>query len=211
MSRLWIFDFDGTLVDSEPGIKKCYLNVTEKLAPSRVSFAENILIGPTLLETASLILDNKNKELVTKFIELFTQEYDQKILLQTKPYKYATEVLSYLKNKNDEIVIATNKRGNPTRKLINFFGWDHFFNWIGCIDDFKNYKNKSDLVKNEIINKREYEEIYFVGDTVNDGITANENNIPFIFAKFGYGKKQDWSKIEITRTISSLKDIKKNY
>ena len=46
---------------------------------------------------------------------------------------------------------------------------------------------------------------------VNDGITANENNIPFIFAKFGYGKKQDWSKIEITRTISSLKDIKKNY
>ena len=163
------------------------------------------------METASLILDNKNKELVTKFIELFTQEYDQKILLQTKPYKYATEVLSYLKNKNDEIVIATNKRGNPTRKLINFFGWDHFFNWIGCMDDFKNYKNKSDLVKNEIINKREYEEIYFVGDTVNDGITANENNIPFIFAKFGYGKKQDWSKIEITRTISSLKDIKKNY
>ena len=79
------------------------------------------------------------------------------------------------------------------------------------MDEFKEYKNKSELVKNEIINKREYEEIYFVGDTVNDGITANENNIPFIFAKFGYGEKQDWSKIEITKTISSLKDIKNNY
>ncbi len=211
MSRLWIFDFDGTLVDSEPAIKKCYIKVTEKLAPSRVGFAENILIGPTLLETANLILDNKNKELATKFIELFIQEYDQEILLETKPYKYATEVLSYLKSKDDEIFIATNKRGAPTRKLINFYGWDSFFKWIGCMDEFKEYKNKSELVKNEIINKREYEEIYFVGDTVNDGITANENNIPFIFAKFGYGKKQDWSKIEITKTISSLKDIKNNY
>lgn len=211
MSRLWIFDFDGTLVDSEPAIKKCYIKVTEKLAPSRVGFAENILIGPTLFETASLILDNKNKELATKFIELFIQEYDQEILLETKPYKYATEVLSYLKSKDDEIFIATNKRGAPTRKLINFYGWDSFFKWIGCMDEFKEYKNKSELVKNEIINKREYEEIYFVGDTVNDGITANENNIPFIFAKFGYGKKQDWSKIEITKTISSLKDIKNNY
>ena len=211
MSRLWIFDFDGTLVDSEPAIKKCYIKVTEKLAPSRVGFAENILIGPTLLETAILILDNKNKELVTKFIELFIQEYDQEILLETKPYKCATEVLSYLKSKGDEIFIATNKRGSPTRKLINFYGWDSFFKWIGCMDEFKEYKNKSELVKNEIINKREYEEIYFVGDTVNDGITANENNIPFIFAKFGYGEKQDWSKIEIAKTISSLKDIKNNY
>ena len=46
MPRLWLFDFDGTLVDSEPAIKKCYVKVTEKLAPSRVNFAKNILIGP---------------------------------------------------------------------------------------------------------------------------------------------------------------------
>ncbi|MBT3778031.1 MAG: HAD family hydrolase [Pelagibacteraceae bacterium] len=211
MTTLWIFDFDGTLVDSEPGIKKCYVKITEKLAPSRVGFAENILIGPTLLETANLILSNQNEELISEFVELFIQEYDQKILLETKPYKYATEALGYLTNKNDEVIIATNKRGAPTRKLINFLGWNPFFNWIGCMDEFKNYKNKSDLIKNEIKNKNKYEKIYFVGDTVNDGKTANENNIPFIFAKFGYGKKQDWSKISIIKTISSLKEIIDNY
>ena len=27
MARLWLFDFDGTLVDSEPTIKKCYVKV----------------------------------------------------------------------------------------------------------------------------------------------------------------------------------------
>ena len=204
MTTLWIFDFDGTLVDSEPSIKQCYIKVTEKLAPSRVNIAKNILIGPTLSETASLILSNKNKELITKFEELFMHEYDQKMLLETKPYEYATDVLSNLKNKNDEIFIATNKRGAPTRKLINFFGWDPFISWIGCMDEFKEYKNKSELIKSEVKNKSKYEKIYFVGDTLNDGITANENNIPFIFAKFGYGKKQDWTKISVFKTISSL-------
>ena len=56
-----------------------------------------------------------------------------------------------------------------------------------------------------------YKDIYFVGDTLSDGITANENNIPFIFAKYGYGREQDWSEVPITKTISSLIDIKDNY
>ena len=79
------------------------------------------------------------------------------------------------------------------------------------MDEFNEYKNKSDLVKNKILNKSNYEKIYFVGDTVSDGITANNNDIPFIYAKYGYGKKQDWSKISIAKSISSLKDIKDNY
>ena len=37
------------------------------------------------------------------------------------------------------------------------------------------------------------------------------HNIPFIFAKFGYGKKQDWTKISVFKTISSLKDIKEGF
>lgn len=210
MSRLWIFDFDGTLVDSEPAIKKCYVKVTEKLAPSRVNFAKNILIGPTLQETANLILDH-NEALVNDFVKLFIREYDKEILLETKPYKHATDILTYLKNKNDKLFIATNKRGIPTKRLINFFGWDSLFNWIGCMDEFKKYKNKSDLVKNEINIKNNYEATYLVGDTLNDGIAAIENNIPFIYAEYGYGKKQDWSEIPISKTISSLIDIKGNY
>ena len=91
MSRLWVFDFDGTLVNSEPAKKKCYLKVTSKLIPSRVNFVKSILIGPTLNETASLILSNKNEELLDQFTRMFIEEYDQRILLQTKPYKYAQD------------------------------------------------------------------------------------------------------------------------
>ena len=42
MKRLWIFDFDGTLVDSEVAIRKCYLQVTAELIPERLDYVKNI-------------------------------------------------------------------------------------------------------------------------------------------------------------------------
>ena len=48
-----IFDFDGTLVDSEKAIYECFQSITKQLAPERMEYAKNILIGPPLRETAS--------------------------------------------------------------------------------------------------------------------------------------------------------------
>ena len=55
MPKYWIFDFDGTLVDSKKPIKKCYEKVTQSIAPLRLEIAKKILIGPTLQETTKLI------------------------------------------------------------------------------------------------------------------------------------------------------------
>ena len=55
MSQSWIFDFDGTLVDSAPSIKCCYEKITLSLAPERINHAKKILIGPTLEATVNEI------------------------------------------------------------------------------------------------------------------------------------------------------------
>ena len=69
MGKYWIFDFDGTLVDSEKPIRKCYQKITMSIDPSKIKKAEQIIIGPTLKETTKLILGSENinqyeKELV---------------------------------------------------------------------------------------------------------------------------------------------------
>ena len=61
MSKAIIFDFDGTLVDSEKAIYKCFQSITRHIAPERASYAKNILIGPPLRETASEILGPKRQ------------------------------------------------------------------------------------------------------------------------------------------------------
>ena len=207
MGKLWIFDFDGTLVDSAVAIKHCYLKVTEKLLPERINFVENILIGPTLEETAQSILTNKNLHLKDLFIKEFQSQYDGEIVLETPIYLNVSDVLQKLKNNGDSLSVLTNKRAIPTHKLIKHYKWDNFFDWVACMDEYPDLKNKSELLKNQDILKKNYSKILLVGDTLNDGITAEKNEIDFIKVNYGYGREQDWQGINIFKSIDKFDEL----
>lgn len=209
MGKLWIFDFDGTLVDSEVAIKHCYFKVTEKLLPERINFVKNILIGPTLEETVSMILTKNHMHLKQRFIEKFQTEYDNNLVLTTPMYPGASTVIKDLKKSGDTLGILTNKRFLPTYKLINYFKWSDLFDWVACVNEYPHIKNKTELLDLQNINYDQYNEKYLVGDTVNDGLTANNKNIKFIKANYGYGNEQDWEHIQIYKKINSIKELKK--
>ena len=207
MGKLWIFDFDGTLVDSAVAIKHCYLKVTEKLLPERINFVENILIGPTLEETAQSILTNKNLHLKDLFIKEFQSQYDGEIVLETPIYLNVSDVLQKLKNNGDSLSVLTNKRAIPTHKLIKHYKWDNFFDWVACMDEYPDLKNKSELLKKQDIPKKNYSKILLVGDTLNDCITAEKNEIDFIKVNYGYGREQDWQGINIFKSIDKFDEL----
>ena len=118
MSKAIIFDFDGTLVDSEKSIYECFQSITKSLAPERINYAKNILVGPPLSDTASEILGPKNQSQLGKFVELFIQMHDEKAIQHTQPYPNVIEVLKEIYAKNIPMAVATNKRSVPTKKLI---------------------------------------------------------------------------------------------
>lgn len=208
MNNLWLFDFDGTLVDSAKAIKKCYLRITDELAPERKKFVEGMLIGPTLEESSKMILTNKKIHLLDKFKNLFQKMYDEIILFETKKYPFVNSTLIHLHKNGDDLCIVTNKRSNPTLKLIDYYGWGHLFKWVACIDNYPEAKNKSDLIKLQKINKKKYKEIFMVGDTVGDAIAAKNNEIKFIKACYGYGSKELWT-IKSDANIERFSDLKK--
>jgi len=207
MKRLWIFDFDGTLVDSEVAIRRCYSQTTEELIPERLDYAKDILIGPTLKETTNLILTEKNSHLREKFMERFRAAYDENIVLQTPIFSGVDEVIRHLKEAGDHLAILTNKRSYPTHKLIQHYRWNNLFNWVACMDDFPQAKNKTELLKLQNIKRSDYKQIYLIGDTTHDGSTANNHNIKFIKVNYGYGGSQNWNGIKIFNAINSFNKL----
>ena len=210
MSKYWIFDFDGTLVDSENPIKKCYVKVTKKLAPSRLKIAKEILIGPTLQDTTKLILGSKNLNQYENFLTLFKKEYDENLLLDTKPYLGVTKTLQHLIERGDKLAIATNKRQQATLKLINYYGWNEYFQWVRCANEkIEEIKNKNKLVTFYIKNNPQFSDAYFVGDTENDGSAAMHNKLKFIKVEYGYGQKQKWIDFDIYSSINNFNELTK--
>lgn len=207
MVRLWLLDFDGTLVDSEKAIKACYLKIGQELVPDRCNFIETMIIGPTLDESSRMILTDKKLHLLDEFKNRFQQLYDNKLVYDTPQYPQVDETLNQLYSKGDNLCIVTNKRAYPTHKLIDHYGWQHLFKWVVCMDEYPKAKEKSDLIKFKKIEKNKYSEIFLVGDTLSDEKAANKNCIPFIHAAYGYGKNQDWKDKKIFKRILKFAQI----
>ena len=207
MTQAFIFDFDGTLVNSEQAIYHCFQSITKQLAPNRLEYAKNILIGPPLMDTASEILGPEHQDSLDEFVQLFIAMHDEQVIQHTQPYPDVIEALKQLHTNKIPMAIATNKRLAPTQKLMDHFGWNDYFNSIKCSDSQPVIRNKDAMIK-EIINQNEsFKRGWFVGDTVNDGLSANINQLKFIKASYGYGRDQDWSKIRIYQEVDRFSEV----
>ena len=209
MTKAFIFDFDGTLVDSEQAIYQCFQSITKKLAPNRVEYAKNILIGPPLRDTASEILGHEHQASLDEFVQLFITMHDEQVIEHTQPYPDVIQVLKQLHTQNIPMAVATNKRLVPTQKLMDHFGWNDYFQSVECSDSQSQIRNKDAMIQDIINQNKLFHGSYFIGDTVNDGLSANLNHLPFIKACYGYGRNQDWSKIDVYKEIHHFNEILK--
>ena len=207
LSKAIIFDFDGTLVNSEKAIYECFQSITMRLAPERINYAKNILIGPPLRDTASEILGPENQSLLDEFVQSFITMHDEQVIRHTQPYPDVIQVLKKLHAKNIPMALATNKRLAPTQKLMDHFDWNDYFSSIECSDSQNAIRNKDAMIQ-DIFNQNEsFHGSYFIGDTVNDGLSANLNQLPFIKASYGSGRDQDWSKVIVHQEIHQFIEI----
>jgi phosphoglycolate phosphatase len=209
MTRLWLLDFDGTLVDSEKVIKACYQKIGYELVPERCAFISTMVIGPTLDESSRMILTDNNLHLLDTFKNKFQQLYDDKLVLETPQYPKVDMTLRKLHSQGDTLAIVTNKRTYPTLKLIDHYDWHHLFDWVACMDEYPSAQSKSELISIKNINRKQYDGIFFVGDTITDYRAAETHSIPFIKASYGYGLKENWENKKIKKNIDSFDELLK--
>ena len=211
LTKAFLFDFDGTLIDSEQAIYRCFQSITKQLAPKRLDYAKNILIGPPLRDTASEILGPDYHGLLDEFVKLFIAMHDEQIIEHTQPYPDVIQVLKQLHNKNIPMAVATNKRLVPTQKLMDYFGWNDYFSFIECSDTKSKIRSKEKMIEDIILKSPEFQKGYYIGDTIGDANAANINGVPFIRASYGYGKKQNWTGINVSKVIHKFRDLEEFY
>ncbi|NVN95426.1 MAG: HAD-IA family hydrolase [Bacteroidetes bacterium] len=186
-----IFDFDGTLVDSQADIKDSLKAAIYKIKGVNID-SSSFKIGPPLEEMIKTILINISQDETNKIVNSFRAIYNESGFNKTFCYRGIENLLKTLKETNKRIYIATNKPENLTKKIIKKLNID-FFDDICTVDKIEGVF----LLKKEMIsllikkNKLNRKTTLMIGDSASDVRSGRENDITTIGVGYGYGIREE--------------------
>lgn len=182
----FVFDLDGTLVDSAPAIRHCLVTATEAIAPECTPQAMLVPIGPPLKRMAELILQDSFAERRQEFVEAFVRLYDDEGIRRTGEYPGVTKALQVLADHGSRMAIVTNKREKPTLRILDALGWSRHFLKVLCTDtagyDEMDKAARLATLLRQVLGP----DCAMVGDTLEDYRAAAANTMPFVAADYGY-------------------------
>lgn len=189
-----IFDFDGTLIDSAPGILATYAEVLSTAGIAPAVPLDQHLVGPPLQPTMERLLGHRHadSELLQALIEDFKVRYASTGVAHTPAYPGADQALRALRTQGHTLYLATNKRAAPTLALLEKFGWQQHFRQVYCIDSRQPpYADKTAMLQQLIEDHTlPSQHCLYIGDTQGDQLAAVASGMRFAAALWGYG---DWS------------------
>jgi phosphoglycolate phosphatase len=187
-----IFDLDGTLIDSAPGILSTLMHVASE---HKINCADKLnpeLVGPPLRDILNELTGWQQEQIIIDaMVRTFILHYDKKGVLETKVYCGIPEILKTLKEKKHTLYIATNKRMAPTQVLMEYFSWNKYFDGVYSLDFFKPpLKNKASILHNIIdIHGLYLPDTIYIGDRLEDYDSANQVGMNFLCASWGYSNQ----------------------
>lgn len=186
----YIFDLDGTIVDSSNEILKCLKKAFQDnicTIPAE-RFTPN-LIGPPIRQIIENVAPEiKEEEVKKNIISSFRKNYDFDNVDCSSLYPQIREYLEFLKNSNKKLYIATFKPKIPTLRLVKMFNLD-MFDSIYTVDYPHPFTSKSEMVKSLLKEQNlELNETVIIGDSVSDILAGKTNDITAVGVLWGYGK-----------------------
>ena len=212
MKRLWFFDLDGTLADTDRDIREAWKAALADMRISCPSFDRDFVAGPPIEEMARILFpDAYTPELGAELRRRFGEHYDNDGFPYTVEYPGIIERVKALKSAGATVVVATNKRYVGAKLIAKKFGWFDIFDGIYAGDMYRYDPAIGQLKKSGLLAllMEKYgfgaAECTIVGDTKSDFLAARDNGIESVGVTWGYGTEEELALAD--RVVASPSDI----
>ena len=209
-TELVVFDMDGTLANTAPGIIASFLEVAHVLdipEPPLESVYQST--SGSLMENLMRIYGLNNDQAV-EALGIFKDYYNNTGYLQSELFPGMRETLETIHGKGIKLGVATMKLDEYAKQLVEHWGLSDYFVDVCGADVF------GTLTKSDLIDKCIYaagvdsSETLMVGDTVHDLKGARDSGTRFVAVTFGYGFTPDLCRengIPFTETAGGVLDF----
>ena len=184
-----LFDLDGTLSESAPGIRKCIELTLEKLnkpAPDLIDYSK--FIGPPLADTFSGLCGLSQEDTV-KALVIYQEFYKIHGLKANRLYDGIEDLLIKLSESEAKVAVCSSKQQKPADDVCELLGITKYFDAVCGSAPDGSRKEKEEVIPYTvgILGGKITDKVVMIGDTKFDAKGARLNNVDFIGVNYGYG------------------------
>ena len=185
----FLFDLDGTLIDSSEDIYRAVLYTLEKLGYKTLPKEDVIKhVGYGGKKLLQGVLETDDEELLKKAVNIFREFYFSNPAVYTVLYPGVDELLKKLKEKGKKVAVVTNKYEDISWEIIRKLEIEDFIDFLVGGDTTKEKKPSPEPVLHAIKRLKGNKAI-IIGDSETDIIAGKKANIGTCLVLYGFGKK----------------------
>ncbi|QWS33154.1 HAD hydrolase-like protein [Curtobacterium aetherium] len=186
-----LFDLDGTISDSAPGILE---SMTHTLRTVGVPVPDHAtlmsFVGPPIMDTFRVAL-GMDEEQADRTLAVYREHYLARGALDSRMYPGIDVVLHTLHEAGVPISTATSKPETPATYILEHYGLTGDIDVITGASDDEVRSAKADVVEEALrrLAARGFDTSrpVLVGDRLHDVEGAAVHGVPTVFAEWGYG------------------------
>ena len=208
--KCFLFDLDGTLLDTAPEFLTCLNALLKKNEKQLVTYdfvRNRVSDGVGRLIQDSFIIDKNHSEFEELRNELL-DEYGKNYLL-SKTFPGVDELLKELTKNKIDWMIVTNKPKKFSQEICEKFEWQHHAKAIVSPEDVNGKRKPDPESLNAALEKTtiKKEQSIYIGDNWRDIEAADNSGIDSALALYGYINEENASLLKPTLKINQIEDL----
>ncbi|NLG55946.1 MAG: HAD-IA family hydrolase [Rhodococcus sp.] len=207
-----LFDLDGTLTDSAPGIIECFRSALNDLGlPEPTAQQLEIVVGPPMLDTMKTLLPDENS--AREGVQAYMRHYEAGGWANNAVFDGIPTVLDTATKRGYRLAVATSKNERLAIRILEHFDLAHYFEFIGGASDDGTRRAKADVIAHSlgalgITPGSGTPEITMIGDRDHDMRGAATWGLRAFFASWGYGAPAESAGAdEVLESVAQLQEI----
>jgi phosphoglycolate phosphatase len=205
-----LFDLDGTLIDSAPGIIDSLEETFRHFGwaiPPRSELMH--YIGPPLIDSFRnrLGLDEAD---AWETLRVYRQEHRRDGAFDSEIFPGVVEILEQLQLARVPLAVATSKPESQAVRVLEHFELAEFFTVICGASEDESRSTKSDIVAQALIGLRKAghptSRAVMIGDRVYDVEGAAAHGLPAVIVEWGYGSPAE--AVDAVATVHSTEQLR---
>ncbi len=187
-----IFDLDGTLTHSKPGIIACLKQTIESYG-LHVTGPLDRFVGPPVEDWALELLPEAGQSSRTAFARDYRACYNDTGWKNNSLFPGIREALAELARRGFPLYVCTSKQQHFAIRILEAFQLAHLFAAISGDKAEYDDHSKGQLLRTLL---REHslaqKEVWIIGDRIHDFQAARENSIRSLAVAWGYGEDSEY-------------------